>query len=63
MAQIPKKKTNLGRLFKNGDVLLVGGLFVTVLVMILPIYPSSARRLSRDQHRVVAAHSTVDLIR
>ncbi|MGO8700736.1 MAG: flagellar biosynthesis protein FlhA [Limisphaerales bacterium] len=39
MAQIPKKKTNLGRLFKNGDVLLVGGLFVTVLVMILPIYP------------------------
>jgi len=39
MAQIPKKKTNLGRLFKNGDVLLVSGLFVTVLVMILPVYP------------------------
>jgi flagellar biosynthesis protein FlhA len=39
MAQTPKNKTNLGRLFKNGDLLLITGLFVTVLVMILPIYP------------------------
>src|SRR5665213_3555356 len=33
------KKSNLGRLFKNGDVLLVGALFVTILLMILPIHP------------------------
>ena len=39
MAQPIQKKSNLGRLFKNGDVLLVGGLFVTVLLMILPVHP------------------------
>src|SRR5208282_1844526 len=39
MAQIPSKKSNVGRLFKNGDILLITGLFVTVLVMILPVHP------------------------
>jgi flagellar biosynthesis protein FlhA len=39
MAQTPTKKSNVARLFKNGDVLLITGLFVTVLVMILPIPP------------------------
>jgi len=33
------KKSNLVGLFKNGDVLLVVGLFVTVLLMIVPIPP------------------------
>jgi flagellar biosynthesis protein FlhA len=33
------KKTNLGRLFANGDILLVMGLFGTVLLMIMPIHP------------------------
>src|SRR5580704_4158622 len=33
------KKSNLVGLFKNGDVFLVGALFVTVLLMILPIHP------------------------
>jgi len=33
------KKSNLVQLFKNGDVLLVVGLFTTVVLMILPIPP------------------------
>jgi flagellar biosynthesis protein FlhA len=39
MAQSKSGKTNLARLFKNGDVLLIGGLFGTVLLMILPVHP------------------------
>ena len=39
MAQTKSKKANLSRLFSNGDVLLVMGLFGTVLLMILPIHP------------------------
>ncbi len=39
MAQTKSKKTNLSRLFSNGDVLLVMGLFGTVLLMILPVHP------------------------
>src|SRR5271155_1735605 len=39
MAAPNSKKSNLARLFKNGDVLLVGALFVTILLMILPIHP------------------------
>src|SRR5580693_6371524 len=39
MAQIKSGKANLARLFKNGDVLLIGGLFGTVLLMILPVNP------------------------
>ena len=39
MAQAISKKSNLSRLFKNGDVFLVAGLFATVLLMILPIRP------------------------
>ncbi|MDB6023246.1 MAG: flhA [Pedosphaera sp.] len=39
MAQTKAKKTNLARLFSNGDILLVAGLFGTVLLMILPIHP------------------------
>jgi len=39
MAQATAKKSNLVRLFSNGDLLLVVGLFVTVLLMILPIRP------------------------
>jgi len=39
MAQTNSKKSNLARLFKNGDVLLVSALFVTILLMILPIHP------------------------
>ncbi len=39
MAQTNSKKSNLAVLFKNGDVLLVGALFVTILLMILPIHP------------------------
>ncbi|MGD1085904.1 MAG: flagellar biosynthesis protein FlhA [Verrucomicrobiota bacterium] len=34
-----KGKSNLGRLFKAGDVFLVAGLFGTVMLMILPIRP------------------------
>ena len=34
-----KSKSNLSRLFKQGDILLVAGLFGTVLLMILPIHP------------------------
>ncbi len=29
----------MARLFKNGDVILIGGLFGTVLLMILPVHP------------------------
>src|SRR3984885_8685516 len=40
MAQIKSSgKSNLARLFKNGDVILIGGLFGTILLMILPIRP------------------------
>lgn len=39
MAQPTPKKSGLSVLFKNGDVLLVGALFVTILVMILPVHP------------------------
>ncbi len=39
MAQAKAQKSNLVRLFKNGDVLLVIGLFTTVVLMILPIPP------------------------
>jgi flagellar biosynthesis protein FlhA len=35
----PSKKSKVAGLFKNGDVLLITGLFVTVLVMILPVHP------------------------
>jgi flagellar biosynthesis protein FlhA len=34
-----KPKSNISRLFKQGDILLVAGLFGTVLLMILPIHP------------------------
>jgi flagellar biosynthesis protein FlhA len=34
-----KPKSNMSRLFKQGDILLVMGLFGTVLLMILPIHP------------------------
>src|SRR3984885_13564355 len=40
MAQIKSSgKSNLARLFKNGDVILIGGLFGTILLMILPVHP------------------------
>src|ERR1700733_12234887 len=40
MAQIKSSgKSNLVRLFSNGDLLLVVGLFVTILLMILPVHP------------------------
>ncbi len=39
MAQLKSKKTNISRLLANGDVLLVMGLFGTVLLMILPVHP------------------------
>src|SRR5882724_8678616 len=39
MAQTVSKKYNLTSLFKNGDILLIGGLFGTVLLMILPVHP------------------------
>jgi flagellar biosynthesis protein FlhA len=39
MAQTKSKKANLSGLFGNGDLLLVMGLFGTVLLMILPIHP------------------------
>jgi len=34
-----KSKSNLSLLFKQGDILLVAGLFGTVMLMILPIRP------------------------
>src|SRR5580698_11633699 len=39
MAQTNAKRSNLSRLYKNGDVILVGALFVTILLMVLPIHP------------------------
>lgn len=39
MAQTKLKKSNIAHLLSNGDVLLVMGLFGTVLLMILPIHP------------------------
>src|SRR5580698_9973890 len=39
MAQVKPGKSNMARLFRNGDVLLIGGLFGTVLLMILPVRP------------------------
>jgi len=39
MAQAKSNKTNLGRLFRNGDVFIIGGVFITILLMILPIHP------------------------
>ncbi len=39
MAQTKAKKSSLSHLFNNGDVLLIAGLFGTVLLMILPIRP------------------------
>src|SRR5271169_1997607 len=39
MAQIKTDKSNLSRLFKNGDIILIGGLFGTVMLMILPVHP------------------------
>jgi flagellar biosynthesis protein FlhA len=39
MAQAKSGKSNLGRLFGNGDLLLIVGIFGTVLLMILPVAP------------------------
>src|ERR1700722_13110526 len=39
MAQTKSKETNLGRLFKNGDIFLVAGLFGIVMLMIMPVHP------------------------
>jgi flagellar biosynthesis protein FlhA len=41
MSPVPKaqSKSSLGRLFKNGDVLVIGGLFGTILLMIFPVNP------------------------
>jgi flagellar biosynthesis protein FlhA len=39
MAQSKSGKSNMARLFRNGDVLLIGGLFGTVLLMIMPVHP------------------------
>jgi len=39
MALTKSKKANLGTLFRNGDLLVVMGLFGTVLLMIMPIHP------------------------
>jgi flagellar biosynthesis protein FlhA len=39
MAQTKPKESNVSRLFRNGDLLLVLGLFATVLLMIMPIHP------------------------
>src|SRR6201996_2525083 len=39
MAQTGPKTNTMGRLFKMGDVLLVVGLFATVMLMILPVHP------------------------
>ncbi len=35
----PKPQSNLGRLFRNGDLLLTFGLLGTILLMILPVSP------------------------
>src|SRR5579863_9573012 len=40
MAQVmAQKKSGMATLFKNGDVLLVVGLFTTILLLIMPIHP------------------------
>src|ERR1700735_4870235 len=39
MAQTKQVKPNMARLFKNGDVFVIAGLFGTVLLMILPVHP------------------------
>jgi flagellar biosynthesis protein FlhA len=42
MAMAPANKSgksNMARLFKNGDVLLIGGMFGTSMLMILPVHP------------------------
>src|ERR1700678_2658969 len=39
MAQIKSRKSNLARLFKNGDVFVIGGMFGTIMLMILPVHP------------------------
>ncbi|HEY3863226.1 MAG TPA: flagellar biosynthesis protein FlhA [Verrucomicrobiae bacterium] len=39
MAQLKPNKSGLGRLFKNGDIFVIGGLFGTILLMILPVHP------------------------
>jgi flagellar biosynthesis protein FlhA len=39
MAQTKSKETNLSRLFKNGDIFLVAGLFGIVMLMIMPVHP------------------------
>ncbi len=36
---MPPQRSSLGRLLKNGDILLTMGLFGTVLIMILPVTP------------------------
>ncbi len=39
MAQSPSKKSNIARLFKNGDIFLIIGLFGTILLLFIPIHP------------------------
>src|SRR5688500_16610600 len=39
MTAIALPKSNMSRLFRNGDLLLTGALFGTVLLMILPVQP------------------------
>ena len=39
MAQVKQKTSGLLKLFANGDVILVAGLFTIVLLMILPVHP------------------------
>src|ERR1700761_7003416 len=39
MAAATTKKTNLGKLFKNGDVMVIAGLFGTILLLIMPVQP------------------------
>jgi len=39
MAQTKSNKFTIGAVLKNGDVLLIAGLFGTILLMILPIHP------------------------
>jgi flagellar biosynthesis protein FlhA len=36
---VPAANSNIGRLLKNGDLLLTGGLFGTLLLMIVPVPP------------------------
>src|SRR6202142_2069927 len=39
MAERKSSRADLSRLFKNGDVLIIAGLFGTILLMILPVPP------------------------